>query len=511
MPILDANGNPVTSSQTTFANAANRYDRAQPPEPLFLADFDKLVPDMDRKALLSGGRKIYQNFPPVTGAIDSKADHVVGRAWDPKFTGKDREWGTIASDWLKEQWFGFCDVSGPGTDFKTLLWLDCVALDRDGDELIVLIKDSDYPLTQRIPANRIGQRRNAAKYGEFTNYSEVEKGPFKGARIRQGVITDKFGRRLGYRVLGDTESEDRDIAAEDCIFISDPQWHNQFRGVTAMSTALKFLRGALLSHEWEQMAQLMVSSIGLVEYNEHGGPDIDDPSITAGKKVDDITQPTIETLQGGMVRYFRSNSGGKVEQVEHNRPGDMWDRFQDRMIRFAMAGLKWPYELSWKASEVNSSLVRNIQERARMTVEDRQDTLRVPALRLIRWAVAKAIKNKIIPAPSSKDDWWRWEFGMPRKFSIDAGRDAQQRRADLDKGITNRTKIAIEEGNDVEQLEDERIEEVFRRARKIKAAKEANPDVQVDDREFFMLTANDQPVVASPPKDDEEDKPDDKE
>lgn len=131
MPILDANGNPACYSQPRFSNSANRYDRSQPQEPLFTGDFEKLVPDVDRKTLLSGSRKMFENYPPTRGALIQKADHTVGRAWDPKFTGKDREWGKEAESWLKDQWYGLCDVRGFGWDFKTLLWLDCVAMDRD--------------------------------------------------------------------------------------------------------------------------------------------------------------------------------------------------------------------------------------------------------------------------------------------------------------------------------------------------------------------------------------------
>lgn len=482
MPILDQYGNPISSGSSKFANSAVRGDRSAPAEPIFLDDFDKLIPEQDRKTLLSGSRKMFQNYGPTRGAIIQKADNVIGRAWDPVFSGGDKEWGKLAADWLRNTWYGMCDVRGPDFDFKTLLWLDSVAVDRDGDVLVIFEEGADgWPLTRRVGANRIGQR-------VIGNYI-LSEGPYKGRRINHGVIFGDYNRPIAFRVLGDLPADDVDIPANNCIRIMDPMWHDQSRGEPGFSNALKFIRSSLLSHEWEQMAQLMVSSIGLVEYNESGGPDYDDPSISVTTaSEEDPRPPTIETLAGGTVRYVRANSGGKIEQLKHERPNDMWDRFQDRVIRIAMAGVNWPYELVWKANEVNGVLVRNIQERARLSVEDRQDTLRGPARRQLIRAVAKAIKEGILPAPKNRDDWWRWDFSMPRKFSIDPGREAAQRREDYKMGLKNRTQIATEEGWNVDEMDDQRITEVVNREAKIKAAEEAHGPI--DRRLIYMLTPN---------------------
>ena len=488
MPILDQYGNPVTSgSGGRFANAANRGDRSQPPEPLFTDNFDKLVPDWDRKALLSGSRKMFMNFPPYESSITMKADHVVGRAWNANFIGLDGEWGKIATDWLLNQWYGMCDING--ADFKSALWLDCVSLDRDGDYLVVFEPTSSgWPMTRRIPANRIGQRHMAE--------ATLTEGKYKGAKMTHGVIYDRRGAVIAYNILGDTQTDDIQIDANNCVFNSEKNWHDQSRGLPTGSSSLKFIRSSLLSHEWEQMAQLMVSSIGLVEYNETGGPDIDDPGYqpTVDENGNPLnTSPTTELLQNGTIRYFRSNSGGKIEQIKHDRPGDMWSTFQDRVIRLMCKGVKVPYELAWKANEINAAMVRNIQEQMRLTVEDRQDTIYTSAIRQVRWAVAKAIKEGILPQPKNQDDWWKWRFIMPRKFSIDAGRDAAQRREDFKIGLRNKSHIVSEEGGNLEELEDDRIETVFRYEKKIRD-REAKEGFTVDRRKFEMLTANEVPV-----------------
>lgn len=498
MSILDQYGNPVSSAGNQgFSGATLRGDRAIPPQRLWKDDFEKLVPDIDRQFIVSGSRKLFQNFGPWSTPMVQKADNAIGRAWGPKFVGEDREWGAEAVDWLANQWYGNCDVRGRAWDFKTLLWLDSVAIDRDGDFLIYLTEaQSGYPLTQRISCNRIGQRNNTGGYSSgMSSFSIVDDGPYQGRRISHGVIRDEYNRAVAYRILGDTQAEDKDIPADRCIHVFDPLWHDQVRGIPSGQAAIKLIYGSLTATEREQLNQNMRSSYAFVEYNETGGPDLSDPSVTAGRDATDTeaAAPTYESLAGGMIKYFRSNSGGKIESIDNDTPGDMWDRFQDRVVRTHAAAINWPYELYWKSGEVNAALVRNIQERARMSVEDRQDTIKNPALFQIRYAIAKAIKAGILSKPKNQNDWWKFDFNMPRKFSIDPGKEAQQRREDYRVGIRNRTDIILEEGRgDVAIVDNERIKEVFDREEKI-AAEEKRRGITIDRRLFYMLTPNELP------------------
>lgn len=506
MAILDQYGNEASIPATrNFANAAARNDRGMPPQPLFKDDHEKLVPDMDRQWIVSGSRKLFQNFGPYATPCIQKADNVIGRAWAPKFEGEDKEWGKLAVDWLANQWYGNCDVRGRAWDFKTLLWLDSVAIDRDGDFLIYLTEAaSGYPLTQRISCNRIGQRG-----GSGANYI-LPDGPYKGLKASHGVIRDKFNRAIAYRILGDTMAEDIDIPSDRCIHVFDPLWHDQVRGIPSGAAAIKLIYGSLTATEREQMNQNIRSSYALVEYNETGGPDMSDPSVTAGADAtaDAAASPTVESLDGGMIKYFRSNSGGKLEAVENNTPGDMWDRFQDRVIRTHAAAINWPYELYWKSGEVNAALVRNIQERARMSVEDRQDVIKSPAIFQARYAIAKAIKIGILPKPKNPADWWRIGFHMPRKFSIDPGKEAAQRREDYKIAFRSRTAIASEDGGDAEVIENEKIEEAFRYEKKIRAREELE-GFKIDRRQFVMMGPNEMATTEASEPDEPEPKPED--
>jgi hypothetical protein len=128
----------------------------------------------------------------------------------------------------------------------------------------------------------------------------------------------------------------------------------------------------------------------------------------------------------------------------------------NRLIRNAMAGINWPYELAWDISALGGANTRFIISTAMRSVEDRQDLLRPVAKRAIGYACAKAVKQGILP-PSK--DWWRWGFTLPPRMTADFGRDAAAQRDDYLNGIINLTDICAERGEDIDVHIRERKEE----------------------------------------------------
>jgi len=480
MSILDSNGRP-TEYQRKLVNSSDRHRRGTPWMPDFSRDLDELFTQNDHRATMSQSRVIFSNFGVPRGAIMQKADGVVGRAWEPEFKGKDTEFGDVAKEWL-QSWFSVCSVQGSLFDFRKLLHLDSIAVDRDGDVFVLLTETkAGYPQIQHIPAHRVGSRQSSVKDDILL------VGRYRGNRICNGVIENRNGSPVAYCILGDDANSDRYVDAQDMVHIADPQWHGQSRGIPALSHAIHELRKAKTSQEWELMAQMMVSSHALIEYSDTGGIDLDDPSVSLTGAATDDNRLAVQTYSGGMVRHFKSNSGSKLESIDHSRPGDMWDKFQDRIIREALAGIPWPVELVWKAESVTGTTIRNIQARARASVEARQDVLRKPARRIVGWAVAKAMKLGLIPA---SEDWYKWDFTMPPKLSIDPRHDSKAQIDEYKVGAQNMTGILQEKGKTHSEHIRERCMEIVERKR-LKEEFEAKYDVEIDPRELQMLTPND--------------------
>jgi hypothetical protein len=234
---------------------------------------------------------------------------------------------------------------------------------------------------------------------------------------------------------------------------------------------LNDLRDADQSQYWEQLNQLASSSRTLIETNESGQADINDPGMVLGDSGRDGDM-SIQRLEGGTITYFKSGSGSKLEQFVNMRPGADWDSFQDRLARKALLGIGWPYSLCWKPDGQNGTQERAEIEKARTTILDRQELRRPMANRIVGYAVSKAIKEGILPEYRGSDPagFLQWDFTLPPKFSIDLGRDGAARREDYKLGFKNLSEVIAEQGEVIEQHMDAREREtldLLTRARRV--------------------------------------------
>jgi capsid protein len=431
------------------ANPIERYRR--PYEPLSFDSIPKEINLSDWQSLVSDSRKLFSNLGPAKGAIVDKATYAVGRAWAPKFTGKDQSWGEEVEHWLADQWYQTADVRGGMFDFRTDLYMASVCADRDGEIYILLTESAEgWPQIQLIPAHMIGSR-----YGDE---GVLQKGPYRGLRCMQGVVVNDVGRPVAYRVLAEKPEDDAFVSARDLIQVYDPEWPDQVRGLPAFTHALLDLKDLRQIQGNEKIVSAMAASIGILMYNETGAADADDPATRLRRLGVSNDGPTVveETHAGVRTMFFRAKGGGKAEQMRNERPGAVWENFMNRLIRNACVGAGWPYELTWDSSALGGANVRLLVARAMRTVQDRQDLLLPVARRCVGYAVAKAIKQGILtPNP----EWYKWSFRMPQKMSVDYGRDGKSDREDYVIGIKNLADILAEEGTDLDEHIEQRKKE----------------------------------------------------
>ena len=474
MKILDQFGRPMS----TIVHAAQYRANGLPFQRSYIEGIDELIRPGDWAKTVSASREMFTNFGPLRGAIEQKAMWCVGNAWSPQFTGSDRAWGQDAAEWLNG-WFKILDIRGFPYDFQTLLYLASVSIDRDGDiGMLMTTNSAGDPRIQVIPAHLF---RSGPDDG-----GTVEHGRYKGRTIRNGVIVDSNNRPMAYRVVPDAMKPDefKDIKASALIFPFDPSWADQTRGIPLAVHALGDFRASNQSKSWEMWAQLIASSVALIESNESGGPEADDPTVAYGSAPSDGSSPGIgqKLMDGGMIRYFESGSGGKIESLRTERPSPEWDAFQDRIIRSGCAGIGWPYELVWK-NDGTAAAQRNVLAQADKAIVDRQVLLEAVALKMTRYGLALAIQSGQLPP---NDEFWRWQFTKPRKITIDAGREGALRLSEFQEGIKTLTDIAEEEGTTLDALLRKRAYEIAR-AEQIRAEVEAETGTQIDPDKMPLL------------------------
>ena len=465
------------------ARAANET-RHRPYEPVEKKDISQLVPATDRVKLQSHARRIYLNFGPIKNAVNQRSMYAVGRAFVPQFKGADEEFGKTATDWLINSFYAIGDTRGGMHDLKTNLFGWSSAIDVDGEIFILMTETKGlFPQYQGIPSHRIGNP-NGLQDGNQT----------RGGMLQDGIIYWPSGEAKEYAFLDKDGKLSQWLPAANIIHLYDPEWQYQGRGLTALTHCINDCRDIIQSTEWERLAMMQMSSISLIEYNENGGPDPDDPYNALVSNTDGDKGMTVESLDGGTVRYFKSNSGGKIETLVNNRPGNPFLEFHDRLLKSAYAGLNWPYAFYNGHGAGGGTAQRTEIAMAQRSIEDRQDLLFYAAKRIISYAVAKAQKRGDLPQSA---DWWKWEFSTPPKLTIDDGRITKELETLWKMGAANMRDIVSMRGKTYEDHIKERAQEVALRKM---AAAEASVlyGVEIEDREMSMLTANEMAKPESP-------------
>ena len=477
--IVDEYGNPYK-----IAHAADRSNRRGPQFAVRNDDIERLIPSGDRKTLTSLSNRLFMNMGVPRACILQKADYSVGEAWIPSYLGKDKEKGKKVTKFMHDIWLPQADIRGGVFDWWKLLELTSVEVDRAGDVFWLMVKGSDgFPRIQIIPNHRC-----------YSNYEPIVKeGDYKGYRMCDGVIYYSSGQPAAYRfnVGKDGKEVIKDIPARDVIHFFDATHCDQGRGLPAFTHALESLKMSLLSLGDERVRQQIISRLHLTIFNDSGAPDLDETEelmIGSG----DLPNPlsfSSKSFPGG-VMYMPSEGKNRIEQIKHENPGEVWESFQDRMMRDSIIPV-WSYSV-WKGSTQGTD-VRAEVVKCRRYITKRQGLLWYGAKRAMAWAYSVFAEQGRLPrldAPTL------WDFSRPPRLSVDDGRESKMEVEEVRVGTKNVGEVLESRGINEDDFIDSRARSVWNRKYKAKIiAEELNQkygqQIEIEDREMFMLTAND--------------------
>jgi hypothetical protein len=356
--------------------------------------FGKEVSVGEWRIIVSAARKLYWNVGVVNAAIDQKAMLTTGNgAFRPIFMGADREWGKRAEAKLLD-WFQIAYMDG--SSWWDALTLENIAIDRDGDCLTVLSQNSaGYPLLQLVPWHQIGTRTASEE--------RVQSGRFAGARMENGVILNRAGRAIGFRLMGETAEDDRDIPAGSAMLSKDPREIGQVRGISAFAPAILDLRDLATLGDNIKAASKLASSLGLIVENQMGMQDPMESAFTNDAMPQAMGGVRLETVQGGMVQYFTAGAGEKISQIDATHPTEAQDRLQERLIKNALLGAGWPAEFCWSLEKMGGANARIILEQVNRITADRHQYLSQQCKRRVAYAIARFIELGELPAYTGAD------------------------------------------------------------------------------------------------------------
>ena len=419
-----------------FSRAANAYpaskvDDQYPARPELSLDQKDMLGRMEHKQLLNSARHIYNAYPMVSGAINDIANHVIGNGWQPQFKGTDEQWGDKAESWLKE-FYKVADVRGFPYSLRSDLYVGVISLLRDGEFFIYKTANAQgYPMIQFLESHRIGNRYNQAS-------GKVVFGPYAGLTQRNGIAYNEFSRPVAYQFLGDKPEDDEWIPADRLQHIFDPKWFSQGRGISPLVYGLL---DWLDVHGWrqnEKMAQMIISSIALIEANEEGAPKglqarMAEAAAGVTGDTEGPTKPLIESFKQGMNRFIKIN-GSNIKALEAQRPSAQQADFEQRVLRGCFRALGWTYEQGLDSKGQGGANVRRDVAQNQKSVEHMQQVIEMPWIRIIVYALSAANALGALIDESGEPfelvgDYYKWRPQLPQKMTVDHGRD---RRVDME-------------------------------------------------------------------------------
>ncbi len=424
-------------------------------------DIRKLVTEYDRWELMNFARQLFAGLGNVSAAILQKAHRAVGESWRAQYCGSaDRAWGDEVEEWLEHVFYPNCDMRGTPYDFITNLILSSIALHVDGDDAMILTEDPDthFPKLQFIPAHRINTRmRQAASSDRITS------GWADGGMVSQGIIYDTNQNVIGIRVLGDGDGQDRDVPMTSAQLLYDPVWQSQNRGIPPISVEIMSGMDYQDIDTFIKRGIKKATSIGVIRETESGQADTGEGFIADTPLQDFSPGIKREMTRGGEDYYFTAGKGEKMKSIDWTMPSQVIEEYIHRMEHRVILAAGWHQELL-DPSRLRGATVRLIQDNARASVRHLQKSLRVRALRAVRYAVAKAMKNGWI---SRNDvDWWKWDFEMPALITVDQGHDATADFKMLALGAMTEAKYHAKFGDSSKQVGLQKQAEVLDRIRR---------------------------------------------
>lgn len=290
-----------------------------------------------------------------------------------------------------------------------------------------------------------------------------------GNRIVQGIEINSIGQRVAYWMhrnhpgdgIGDTATLAR-ITAETVLHIYEPLRPGQLRGVSDLAPIIARLRGVAdfddATLERQKIANLFA---GFVEKL----PDTREPAldpITGMQVVLDHSGTPMAAMEPGTMQELLP--GETVKFSEPPDAGANYGEFMRNQYLGVSGGAGLPYELlTGDLRGVSDRSLRVIINEFRRHCQQRQWHILIPQFcQKVRdaWADAGVLSGAI---PASAHDAARRVTWVPQGWPyIHPTQDVAAQKTAIEIGITSRTRIITERGDDPEEIDRERSEDQAR-------------------------------------------------
>ena len=410
-------GRPSKTSPHAAAFEAAEFSRQRGLIVLNTADPKREATPHTRTELLKKARWLYNNVGIASYLIEHLAQRAVGTGIVPQARTTDPEWNRRAERLFEDRMCGDAwafDASAQVNFYGAQsLILRQVAV--DGDFFAQFLTTAAGSARVRfIGGEAIGSTADSSD------------------RAFDGVLLDKFGAPLSYRVITDRATgQYQDVPASDILHFRHVRRHGYPRGVSWLHNAIincHDLAEYLAYEKGSAKAGAQVAfAITSNEATRLGG------GLSSLQSGDSTPQElSTETLYNGTI-IPKLRPGESIESFKNEHPAGAFEPFVRTLMGEIARGIGLPPEALMVFVGTAGTEFRGLLEVAQNFLERLQQMLIDQFCRpFFRYWLWHEIQAGNLPYPG--DDWWRHEWITPRKITVDNGRDGRLFAELLDKG-----------------------------------------------------------------------------
>lgn len=365
---------------------------------------------------------------------------------------------TIEVHW--ERWGRRADISGRHKSLYSLMRTAIKAVARDGEALVRVVRNRRLPYglgLQLLEADRLDDAHNV----RLDN----------GNSVRQGVEVDSALRPVAYWIrtahpgenYGAQAAQIERVPVGEIVHLFLPERAEQVRGVTWLHAVI--VRASVI-HDFEEAA-VVAARIGA---SKVAALERTDDSSDASGSMGDSTVGGIPQMKVEAGEMFELPPGYKLNSWNPDYPHANFEPFLKACLRGLAAGMDVAaHNLTGDMTEVNYSSARIAELAEReiwMTLQDWFiESFVMPlyeewlALALLSGAITFDGSGKALP-PDKLQKFLNASRFQGRRWSwVDPSKEANANETLLANGLTSRTRITAEQGEEFDDILDELTQE----------------------------------------------------
>jgi len=376
-----------------------------------------------RRELVRRSRYLHKNSGFVRELVGNMAIYATGDGIKPQALSPNPTWNKAAEEYFA-RWAARCEVTNRFC-FAECQALVCRGMDIDGEYFVHKTRNADgLARLQLIEAHRIHD----------CDRNDTE----------DGIGFDAYGAPSFYRVQLD-DGNFRNLPASIVLHVFEPESASGVRNAPTLQHSTNHLLDEMELLALEKHAVKDNADVARVLKTDRGELD-EDGDFSLGKPAtgDKPSEPSaLQKIVGGKLVALRP--GESLDSFQPNRPSPTFTGFLEHLRRDSALG-HIPFEFAADSSKIGGAGVRLVVAKADRRFSYRQLILIERFIKPVwLFVIGDAIATRQLP---EQEDWTKVAFTTPRRITVDAGREAQQNRADVEMGLKTLSEHFAEQGMD---------------------------------------------------------------